>query len=334
MVRELALRLRTDSAQIEVACLSAWGPVADVLQQAGVSVHALNARGAGDLNVFKRLAELIRSQQYDTVLSFLVHANVAAAIASQMVDDVRFIQSIQTTQPKPRWHWKAQAIAAKAAEVVVVPSPSVAEVAQSWSWIDRSKIVVIPNAIDPADYPCSRTLRMDDIHIGFLGRLDPIKRVPLLVEALSKLESNFRLDLFGEGEDRPRIEAATRKHLVTDRVTLHGAVGRPQAALEQMDLLVLPSQAEGFGLVLIEAMAAGVPIVVGEDIPGIRDVVRCGATALCAKVEWPTALAIAIWGLFNDQSLRHRLIENARREVRERFSWDVVLPQYRKLLRI
>jgi len=135
VVRELALRLRSNQIAVEVACLADEGPVATQMRQAGVQVTALNTRGISDVGVFKRLAELIRLREYDTVFSFLVHANVAVAVASQMVEKVRVLQSIQTTQPYPRWHWKMQAIAAKSAEKIVVPSRSFADVATKWSWI-------------------------------------------------------------------------------------------------------------------------------------------------------------------------------------------------------
>lgn len=332
VVRELALRLRSSDVAIEVACLADEGPVAGELRAAGVPVTALNARGVSDLGVFKRLAELIRQREFDTVFSFLVHANVAASVASQMVENVRFIQSIQTTQPNPRWHWKMQAIASKCAEKIVVPSPSVAEVARRWSWISEEKLVVIPNAIEPAEFEIRHRKADGLIHIGFIGRLDPVKRVPLLVEAMAKLDRNYHLDIFGEGEDRPRIEKAIRTHGVESRVTLHGAIPSPQTGLEQIDLLVLPSQAEGFGLVIIEAMAAGVPVIVGENIPGIRDVIRPGETALTTNVEWPTGLAIAIWELMNDAPRKTAMIEHARDDVQERFTWEVVLPSYRRLL--
>src|SRR5207245_8751989 len=102
--------------------------------------------------------------------------------------DVRFFQSIQTTQPTPRWHWKVQRIAAHAAERVLVPSRSVADVARQWAGVPEEKLVVIPNAIDPADFPgVGLTERRNEggpASIGFIGRLDPIKRLPDLIEAV------------------------------------------------------------------------------------------------------------------------------------------------------
>jgi glycosyltransferase involved in cell wall biosynthesis len=101
----------------------------------------------------------------------------------------------------------------------------------------------------------------------------------------------------------------------------------------QIGMLVLPSLAEGFGLVLIEAMAAGVPVV-ATDAPGIRDVVVHERTGLLVPVAAPEALAGAIARLIDDAALRRRLIDNALREVRGRFAWPAVLRQYRDVLKL
>jgi glycosyltransferase involved in cell wall biosynthesis len=97
------------------------------------------------------------------------------------------------------------------------------------------------------------------------------------------------------------------------------------------DVLVLPSLAEGFGLVLIEAMAAGVPVV-ATDVPGIRDVVSDGVNGLLVPPKSPQALAGAIGRVLSDRALRQMLVGNGSRIVRERFTWQQVLPMYRSLL--
>ena len=331
VVRELAVRLRDGGADVEVACLSTWGPVADDLRAAGVPVTALAAAGPRDLAVVARLVRLIRDRRYATVLSFLVHANVAAAVASLRVGrDVRWLQSIQTTQPDPWWHWPLQRAAAWAAEAVVVPSPSAAAVARAWAGVSAGRVVVIPNAVDPSHWP--PTTGADPARVVFLGRLDPVKDVPTLVAAVGRLP-DVHLHLYGDGPDRPRVERAIAAHHLVGRATLHGTIARPQDALAAAGMLVLPSSAEGFGLVLIEAMAAGVPVV-GSDVPGVRDVVRHGRTGLLVPHGDPAALAAAIRRLVDDPLLRERLVATAAVDVRRRFTWDTVLPLYRQLLHV
>jgi glycosyltransferase involved in cell wall biosynthesis len=363
VVRELAIRLNAPpEVRIDVACLAGRGPVADPLEAAGIRVFPLNARGAKDLKVFLSLRKLIAANRYDTVFSFLMHANTAAALVAPFVRGVRFLQSIQTTQRNPRWHWRVQSIVQHAAERVVVPSPSVAQAAEKWAHVPHEKIVVIPNAIDlptlprdtgfqPVRTTPSLAISRDPtnpnsessphgletrvtgrpVPIGFIGRLDPIKRIPDLLQAVRELNGRVHLHVFGEGAERPRLESLIRELNLGSLVTLHGAVPNPQDALARIELLVLPSEAEGFGLVLIEAMAAGVPVV-ATNVPGIRDVVRHEETGLLVAPASPADLARAIDRILSDDSLRQRLVTAAQAGVARRFTWDAVLPQYRQLL--
>jgi glycosyltransferase involved in cell wall biosynthesis len=114
---------------------------------------------------------------------------------------------------------------------------------------------------------------------------------------------------------------------------MFGPVPRAQEALSRIGLLVLCSDAEGLPLTVIEGMAAGVPVV-GTDVAGIRDVVRDGETGLLVPARSPERLSEAIRRVVEDRGLRGRLVSGAMEDVRGRFTWDAVVPQYRKLLGI
>ena len=336
VVREVATRLNDPpgGVEVEVACLSGWGPVAHQLRDAGVEVTAFNARGSVDfISAARRLVRLCRERNIDTVFSFLIHSNAVAAASSLVLRDVRFIQSIQTTQPNPRWHWWLQSVVDNRAEKIVVPSPSAAEAAREWSGVPPEKIRVIPNAVDVQQFEhLDPPVEELPLPVGFIGRLDPVKRIPDLVRAVGLLRDRVRLHIFGEGSERPEIERLVRRLGLMDVITLHGSVPRPQDALQKIGLLVLPSKAEGFGLVLIEAMAAGVPVL-ATNVPGIRDVVRNNETGLLAQCD-PRSLAAGLERLVENPDLRRRLAAAGREDVRRRFTWAAVLPQYRELLGI
>jgi glycosyltransferase involved in cell wall biosynthesis len=338
VVRELATRLRAavPAVSVDVACLSPWGPMADQLKANGVPVHALGARRITDLvRTTRRLVGLVRGERHDTVFSFLMHANVVAAVASRSWGpDVRFIQSVQTTQPWPRWHWWLQSLAHEAAERVVVPSPSVGVAAREWAGVPGEKIVVIPNAVDLQTGLAAHPRLDAPFRVGFIGRLHPVKRVPDLLRAVALLPPDYAtLDVFGDGPARGEIEAAIQQLGIGDRVRLHGAVPRADEALASIDVLVLPSEAEGMPVVPIEAMAAGVTVV-ATDVPGTRDVVRHERTGLLVTPNDPPGLARAIRRVLEDARLRGVLINAARLDVAERFAWPAVLMQYRNLLGI
>ena len=335
IVRGLASRLRDHSgAHVEVACLAPWGPVADQIEATGIRVTALGAKGPGDVAAIARLVSLIGQRRFDTVLSFLVHANVAAAIAATWRPEVRHFQCIQTTQPTPRWHWHAQAAAHWMAEKLIAPSESVATVLRDWSGVPREKIVIIQNAVDGEAFPVLPLPPGDAPYsIGFIGRLDPIKRIPDLLHAVKLLKGFVRLNVFGDGEQRVRLQEEVRGLGIEPSVTLHGSIARPQDALAQISLLVLPSQAEGLPMVLLEAMASGVPVV-ATDVPGIRDVVRDGRTGLLVPVGSPPHLAATIRRVLSDDRLKQTLVAAAREDVLKRFTWEAVVRRYARLLEL
>ncbi len=331
VVRELSWRLREQGVDLQVACLSSWGPTADQIREKGIPVTALNARGVLDARVIVRLGKLIRDQRIDVVLSFLIHANVAATMAKAFDRRFRLIQSIQTTQPYPRWHWWAQRLVQSAARRVVVPSASVREIAISRCAVRSSKIIVIPNAVEPAELEVVRRPGDGIFRLGFIGRLDPIKRIADLIEALALLPADMQLNIWGAGNETERLKSLVAKLRLDYRCHLRGPVLRPQDALPEVDVLVLPSDAEGFGLVLIEAMAAGVPVV-GTNVAGIRDVITQGVDGLLVPPRSPARIASAVESIRSDEALRRVLIEQAKRTVLERFSWSSVIPAYLRVI--
>jgi glycosyltransferase involved in cell wall biosynthesis len=147
------------------------------------------------------------------------------------------------------------------------------------------------------------------------------------------VKSQVALHIYGEGKERNEIIGAVQGHGLQGQVTLHGVVPKPQEALSQIGLLVLPSAAEGFGLVLIEAMAARVPVV-ATDVPGIRDVVRDGENGVLVRWDNEEALAKGIDRVVNDLELRRSMVERAYQDVAERFTWERVMKRYREVLGI
>lgn len=335
VVRELACRLHAPpEVEVEVACLAPPGPLSRQIEQRGLRTHALRARSVRDVGVLARLAATVRSGGFETLLSFLVHANAAAAAVRCVAPGPRFLQSIQTTQARPAWHWQAQRFAAMAADAVVVPTPSCAAAAARRSGIAVEKIHVIPNAIDAAALSDLRARPRRDpasaMRVGFLGRLDPVKRVPDLVRALALLDERFTLEIVGEGPQRDAIARAIDDAGVGRRCRLSGATASPRDALARMDALVLPSEAEGFGLVLIEAMAAGVTVI-ASDAPGIRDVVQDGVNGWLTPIGRPEAIAAALREIADG---RRSITDDAIDATLARYAWPGVLRAYRRLLRL
>jgi len=143
-------------------------------------------------------------------------------------------------------------------------------------------------------------------------------------------QARFARDL-RQGSQRGEIQSTIARLGLQNRAILHGAVAGSAEALENADVLVLPSDAEGFGLVLIEAMAAGVPVI-GTNVPGIRDVIEDGISGLLVPPRNPRALANAIARVLSDVLLREKLIAGGRDRVRRLYDWEVCYGEYRQLL--
>jgi glycosyltransferase involved in cell wall biosynthesis len=193
--------------------------------------------------------------------------------------------------------------------------------------------------VDPSSFERVEVFRDScRVRIGFLGRLDPVKNIDFWVQAVwfaGRDDRNVEGHIFGEGPERERIERAIAAFEVQDRVFLRGGVRDPREALRQMDVLFLSSGGEGFGLVLIEAMASGVPVIALRS-GGVTDIIRDGENGLLIESQMfcYRRLGVLLDRLVDDAALRQALIENGLRTVRDQFSWDVVLPRYRELLGI
>jgi glycosyltransferase involved in cell wall biosynthesis len=156
----------------------------------------------------------------------------------------------------------------RAATRVVAVSRSLRE--EMWAYPRlRRRIAVIPNVVDTTMFAAQRVPRTpgEPARLLFVGHMEtPVKGVNYLLEAVARLQAQgiaVRLDLAGGGRLQAGYEAEAARLGVAERCTFHGVLPPEAVAglLAASDLLVLPSLAETFGVVLIEALAAGVPVV-------------------------------------------------------------------------
>jgi glycosyltransferase involved in cell wall biosynthesis len=163
--------------------------------------------------------------------------------------------------------------------------------------------------------------------IGSIGRLDSQKGFDVLVAALAELPADTTCLVIGEGRERARLTALASERGVADRFVLQGWLDDPRARLEELDVFVLPSRYEGFPLVIIEAMLAGVPVV-ATDVGSIRESIEDGVTGLLVPAEDPAALANAIRRLLENEQLRTQVSSAARDSAQRNFTATTMAEQY------
>lgn len=153
----------------------------------------------------------------------------------------------------------------------------------------------------------------------FVGRLAAAKGLPILLDALAKLD-DVSLEIAGDGPDRLMLIEQARRLGISERVHFLGYQSQAQVRdlLKQADIFVLTSFAEGVPVVLMEAMAAGVPVITTR-IAGIPELVEDGKSGLLISPGDAGATAAAIHQLVEDPSLRTRLATAGRRKVEQEF---------------
>jgi glycosyltransferase involved in cell wall biosynthesis len=193
----------------------------------------------------------------------------------------------------------------------------------------RVDVIPFPAATSPGDAALGRREGGTDVRVLFVGRLVERKGVEVLIEAVSRLTERLdvRLTIVGDGPRAAAISELVRSSGLEDRVTLTGRVDDAElrAAYETADVFALPAivdrrgDTEGLGVVLLEALEFGVPVVASE-AGGIPDIVRDGETGWLVPPGDADALARAIEDVASDRSEAARRVEQGRELVRRDFS--------------
>ncbi|MBD0744985.1 glycosyltransferase [Streptomyces sp. CBMA152] len=285
--QQLRLMLRQLPAGAEVVTLTNPGAVAEGLAADGVRVHHLGMSGNRDLTALPRLTRLIRRGEYDLVHTHLYRACLYGRIAARLAG-VRAIVATEhslgatTIEGRPLGAGvRALYLAAeRLGTSTVAVSATIARRLREWG-VPAHRVHVVPNAVDAPRFRFDTLLRTrarallglprDAYVIGGVGRLVEGKRFEVLVRALPQLPY-ARLLLVGSGEQETSLRALAQQLGVADRVcfagecayegslTGTGSLTLP-ALLAAMDVLASPSADEAFGLAVVEALAAGLPVV-------------------------------------------------------------------------
>jgi glycosyltransferase involved in cell wall biosynthesis len=224
-------------------------------------------------------------------------------------------------------------------ERVVAVSPFVRDAFLS-QWLDDRDVDLIPPGVDVERYVPAPMVDPPTHTITYVGRIERTSRwkgIEVLVEALALLaddDLDARLELVGGGDavaDHRRLVASLG---LSDRVTFTGPLAGDElvAAYQRASVVVLPStsEAESFGMALIESMATGTPVI-GSRIGGIPDVIADGVDGLLVPPGDAPALARACAEVLRDPDLARRLGNHGRLKVLRQYSWDDRVARYDRL---
>ena len=275
---QLALILKYTRHETDVVTLYNPGPVADLIRAGGASVRDIGMRRNTEISALLRLRSLIAAGRYDVVHTHLFRTQIYGRPAAWLAGTPVVLtteHSIGETHIERRKMTSAVRGLYLASELFSDATIAVADVVKerliNWG-VSGRKITVIPNGLDVpalAFDPAARQLvreqfgiSPDTYVIGALGRLDPNKRIDLVVEAaLPMLGERCKILVIGRGEDQARVEAAVDRLGVREHVIFGGFQSDTAAMMASFDLYVAASVQETFGLSVLEAMASGLPVL-------------------------------------------------------------------------
>uniref|UniRef100_A0A7C3SK42 Glycosyltransferase n=1 Tax=Desulfobacca acetoxidans TaxID=60893 RepID=A0A7C3SK42_9BACT len=205
--------------------------------------------------------------------------------------------------------------------------------------ISPEKIKVIYNLFDLKEITAKAKQKVEhswfkqDVPILLAcGRLTRQKNYPQMLRAVRRVmdQSPVRLMILGEGEDRRYLEEYTAHLALPSSVAFLGFQANPFAFMARATALVLSSSYEGFGRVIVEAMACGLPVISTRCPYGPEEIITPGVNGLLVPVDDDAALADAILSVLKDEAWRQRLAQGGLARARD-FAVENLMPQYEKL---
>jgi N-acetyl-alpha-D-glucosaminyl L-malate synthase BshA len=202
-------------------------------------------------------------------------------------------------------------------------------------------IRVIPNFVDPelfhpekGGHPAFPFLDPGEKTVMHASNFRPVKRVDIVVRTFARLAAEVpsRLVLVGDGPERWQAQELARSLGVEDRVFFLGIQERMETLLPLADLFLLPSEHESFGLVALEAMACGVPVI-ATSRGGTNELVEDGVSGFLVDPDDGEAMVATARRVLDDGALALRVGEAARRRAVECFSESAVVDRYEALYR-
>ncbi len=331
-----------------VCCIQDRGELADEVEALGIPVIALDLmqRGGYDRAVVPSLRRIMRERHIDLIHTHLYHANLYGRLAARK-ESIAAIASVHNTYKKRKWyrHLINRWLVGKTF-VVTAGSEDVEKDLLTVDRLPKNKVVRLPNSIDLSrvNTPHSKAeakqrfgFAEKDLVIGTVGRVEEQKGHIFLLEAFTKLRQRpdgqrLKLLLVGDGRLLSQLKEVTERLGISEAVRFPGNIPELADVYRAIDLFAMPSLWEGLSLAMLEAMAAGLPMVATE-VGGARDVLGDNQWGLLVPPHDAAALASSIGKLLDAPSATACLAAAGRERVHANYSVAALAHQLAGLYR-
>jgi glycosyltransferase involved in cell wall biosynthesis len=343
----ISLISHLDSGRIEslVGAVNDGGyddvPLCRMAQSRGFESVVIQGHGKVNLDAVRELRQYIVANRIDILHTHFYKADLIGLLAARGTNCL-----VMTTphgwavRPSPSL-WVYERLTKLCFSFMDAVVPLSTGLMQSLKWTPglSGKVTLIENAVDlsEAKQDCALDVGLAALRasgkfiLGYVGRLDAGKDLETLLRAMAgDQHPNWHVVLVGAGDHGDQLRALVAELGVADRVTFTGYREDRMAFLKGFDIFVLPSLSEGTPRCLMEAMAAGIPIV-ASDIPGCRNLVDGSSTGLLFPVGDERALRERVVELSESAERRASIIDGARRFVEAKFSCERMAREYESL---
>ncbi len=347
MLLKTLRNFKSDEYEHFVVSLKPMGSVGRTMRDEGFRVYALGLNKYNFVPSFARLLYIFKKEKPCIIHSYLFHADIFGRIAAKLINIPILISSLRSVELGGRLRGTLLKMTDFCVEAVTTVSEEVARVHIAKGTAKKEKVRVIHNGVELKGYrrdgsfSLKRKMGIEDGAFALLtvGRLEEVKGHIFLIKALELLRKRgyiFKALIVGRKDYKDKLQKEIVDRSLEDKVILTGERKDVHELLAIADAFVLPSLWEGLPNVLLEAMAAGLPVVATR-VGGIPELITDNETGLLVEAKDNDALAEAIERMIKEPGLRERLGHNAGDYVRKNFDIKRTVSEteelYRELLR-
>jgi L-malate glycosyltransferase len=332
---ELIRRLDPERFTVHVACFHREGAWVSRIAERAASIVEFPIEGfarPATAKQFLAFARWCRRERIAVVQTCDLYANIFGLPGAALGGvPVRIGSRRELNPDKTAWQIRLQRLAYRFATKVVANSPAARQILES-EGVSPASIAVIPNGLDLAAY-LDRPPRTEIRTVLTVANLRREKDHETLIDAasvLARTQPELTFQFAGDGPERPRLEERARAREVASHIEFLGHREDVPDLLAAADAFVLPSRSEAFPNGVIEAMAAGLPVVASA-VGGMVNLIESGRTGLLVPPGDPEALLLALTSLIEKPAWAADLGRAARQEVQHHYSFDRMLASFEEL---
>ncbi len=344
VVVNICRTINRDMFHVTVLCLRGLGELVPEIEKLGIKVILLSQKNNGtDYLSFLKIAQVFRNEEVEVIHTHNSQPLIEGTMGSLLSGVKRIVHTDHgRIFPDKKRYMFAERLASMFCYKIVGVSLKTAQDLMKYEKIPPKKVITISNGVDGSKFNISidKEHKKDELGIknkgpiiGLASRLSEEKGVKYLISAMPKIINNYPdccLIIAGNGHLKKELQDYTIKLGVRENIVFIGSRIDMPELFNLFDLVVLPSISEGMPMVLLEAMAAGCPIVATE-VGGVPAIIQHDHNGSLVKPGDPDALVSAILRLIGDKELRARYSYHGLDIFNNKYSAEIMTRKYEQL---